>query len=1039
MPFTKSQMEAITSSGENILVSAGAGSGKTTVLTSRVIDLLNHGRHLKRMLILTFTNNAAASMRRKIRKAVLEKSKEKPELLSEEKDLDSSDICTFDSFNQKLVKKYFYKLGIEADFSLVSASLLEGELRKDIQKEFAKLYQSQNETFFKLLNAYTVKDDSEISSFVFNIIKGEESVLDPMQDLKEKRKDPLYSLSLIKEAYQAALEEGKKLTSLFLKGMAQCQDDDVAYGEVKKGITAVFDGYESLTDFGQMKAMYSRYKDQRFSKKKNCESTFSPIYEAAKKAFREPMESLFRSFPSEEKTSSLIASQKDYICLLLDVALASYADFQSFKKEHKIYEFHDIALLASRLLKEHEDVRKEVSQSYDEIMVDEYQDNSLLQEDFLSLIGRNNVFMVGDVKQSIYGFRGSRPDFFMKRYTDYQSDPSKGKLIVMNENFRSTKEVISSINIIFSQLMFASFGGADYEKEHQIIAGNSSLYPYKYPTKLIEYSEKGNSQAPDAALEAEIAANEILKMIADGVSVYDEEKKTSVKASFKDFALILDRGTSFDKIEEVFKKMHIPLKIEKNLDVSQQTIILIIRSLFVLYYCLSQSDLSSPRFRHALLSLARGPLGKYSEKELNELFLKGNFKDDYLTKKMGEAVKKTSGQDILSIYRCLIKEFAVLDCLKDFKDPSSSLQFLLVYESQVENMAQLSYTVEDAIEYFHMIDDNDSMKIELQVNASFDDAVTLINIHKSKGLEYPFIFFLGLSKKYNFSSSKERMHYDPHYGLVLPFLKEDFIEEHQLGQIKKDVPDNPLKTAYDLQEKRKDKEEKLRLLYVALTRAKYQMIFLLNSLSRGKIVTKEASDSFSSLLEASGYTPLIQKVDKEEYEKNLIKFEKALPVNEVKKKISYEELPKLSYQTSSRASKTQVHQNQDALKEGTLLHSYLEMVDLKHPDLSFIKEEKEKKIVNDFLNSELRKKYQDYEDYHEYGFIDPLTGIEGSIDLLLLSEKEAIIIDYKTKNLSDEDYPRQLEIYKSNIERIFKRKTVCYLYSLLSSTYEKIC
>jgi ATP-dependent helicase/nuclease subunit A len=1042
MAFTKEQNEAIETKGENVLVSAGAGSGKTTVLTKRVTALIAKGVPLKKMLILTFTNNAASSMRERIRKALEEGGKTDPLLLSQVSDVDAADILTFDAFFQKLVRKYFYRLNIEENFTIVSASLLTRELLEEIDAAFEKRYESQDPAFVSLLEKYTLKDDSDLRKIVTEIIKDSELAAAPLELLKERKADDGDVQARLNSAYAELVLDLKEYIRNFLTAFEGCPDDDEAFGEMKKQICAIFSSYEDCSSFGQLKMLYDNYSMSRLSKKRKAVSDFEPIAKSARNAFKKEMTDMFSSIPSSSKALELILKQKPALDCLYDIAIEASMAFSAFKREHGVYDFSDIAHYAMALLKDNEDVRLETKASYQEIMVDEYQDNSSFQDEFLSLISSDNVFMVGDVKQSIYKFRGAEPRCFMNRYEDYKKHPERGHLILMNQNFRSSSEVIRTVNNVFCKLMTSDFGGADYEKEHQIIAANPAMLSCRLSTEVIRYEDQVMSSSSNTAFEAQIIADEILKMIQSRVSLYNDKEGKPVLVSYKDFALIADRGTEFDKIAEVFAQKKIPLKIEKNLDVTEQTIIKVIISLFTVYGSVQKGDYVSDKFRHALLSLARGPIGKYSEEKLNRLFLEKDFLSDPLVQTMQTLVKAGQKQDIVTIYDSMLKTFEVVPNLKDLYNPSSSLQFLLNYHTDIEGMAVLGYSIEDAIAYFSQVQkgDDEGLGIQLSINSTFSNAVTLTNIHKSKGLEYPIVFLLGLNKRYTLDSGRSHFHFDAVNGLVLPFVRDEFKGEHEVGLYKKEVPSNPLKVAYEEKDDRMEKEEKLRQLYVAMTRPQYQMIFLIKKANSKPRTSVMSCSSFSELLASAKMTEHTTDVKFSDYENDKLMPLGAFAQDPFNKPYSYYTLPPLVYaEKFIRASKIDTEADYRALRRGNELHAYLEAVDLKNHDTSFIKDKEAKALVERFLASPLLKKYEGYEDYHEYGYIDRKTKKEGSIDLLLVGKEDLAIIDYKTKSLSDEKYREQVLSYKENAEAIFHKKARCYLYSILTSEVKEIC
>ena len=1039
MPYTQKQLQAIETTGTNILVSAGAGSGKTTVLSARVMRILKSGKSISNMLILTFTNNAAHNMREKIKQDIKKNLNEFPQLKEQYDLVDTADIMTFDAYNQKLLKRYFYRLGISRDFSIVDSSLMNVQLTKIIRKTFDELYEREDPTFLHILDKYTVKNDKDIFSLIQSIVLEEQKLSNWQQDIEKKISDPYSNGEILNKTYRLAVDTIKEEIAVFLSVFNYCQDDDPAYFEIKEKTLDAFRNYRDIASVEDAKNMYQAWADLKL-KKKRKNSDFKLRYDPARKHFNNRMKGnstkpgLLLSFPSKAQAEYILNSKRDETVFLYKLARKVLVEFFDYKRANQVYDFSDIANYSLRLLRENADIRNEVRDSYFEIMVDEYQDNSDLQEEFLRLISNNNLFMVGDVKQSIYRFRNSNPTYFMNRYYKYSRNDG-GVLIDMNDNFRSSPSVVSDINSIFSRIMFADFGGADYKVSHCIKAGNTEIAKVdNLKTKQFNYTF-GSKDKVVAKFEAQIICEDIIKRINSKELIGVDQHE----ARFSDFCLLCDRGSKFEEIAKVFKDYKIPLKVETNKEVSDQIIVLLIKSLFSLYSCVESNDFSSSAFKHALLSIARSAFCKYSQEKLNRLFTKDLYLEDEIVKRMQAVYKKTAGQDVKTIFLALIEEFKVYEAIKDFVSPSATFQFLQAYESIIDSMAKLRYTSSEVTEYFQTLKE-EKIQVQLYINSASSNSVILTNIHKSKGLEYPIVYYIGLGSKYRNSQYPRGFFYSQFTGIVLPFVKSEFsLQTDEKG--KRETIANPLLEVYKLIEDNQDYEEKVRLFYVGLTRAKYQMIFVepAKEYTPGSLTLKRCR-SFLDLLNCANFVGNIRsftpddlchkcyQVEKQSMEKLPVKFtyEKIVPsyVANVKK-------------TASIGS--EVHVDESLLKFGTYLHKVMESIDFKNPNLEYVEDEKVKRIAERFINSDLIKEHLDWEFYPEYEYFDPVLKTFGSVDLLAVGKEGLLIVDYKLKNISDEGYKVQLETYKRNMENIFKKEAECYLYSLVDSTYVKIC
>lgn len=1033
MPYTKKQLEAIQTTGSNILVSAGAGSGKTTVLSARVMRILKEGHSISNMLILTFTNNAAHNMREKIKKDIKKNLEEFPNLKAQYELVDTADILTFDAYNQKLLKRYFYRLGISKDFSIVDSSLLNVELTRIIRKKFDRLYQEENETFLNILDKYTVKKDEDIFKLIQSIVIQEQKLPNWKEDLTEKINDPYLSGKIIEKTYEVAVESLKEKIENFLDVFKYCEDDDPAYFQIKRETLSSFENWRDISEVNQAKNMYIAWKDLKLRKKSKA-SGFTKIYNETRKHFDTDMKSLFNSFPTKEKAVFILENKKDDVVFLYKLAWDVIEEFLTYKRENGVYDFSDIANYALTLLKENDDIRAEVRDSYFEIMVDEYQDNSDLQEEFLKMISRDNLFMVGDVKQSIYRFRNSNPTYFMRRYNLYK-DNRGGVLIDMNDNFRSSPTLIKDINDIFSRIMFERFGGAEYSKSHKIKAGNMSIAKVD-KLKTMQYNYKFFDKAKVVPkFEAQIICEDIIKRVNSGELVGVDQHPVQ----FSDFCLLCDRGSKFEQIAKVFKDYKIPLKVETNKEVSNQLIVLLIRSLFALYSCVEKSDFSSGMFKHALLSIKRSAFSKCDQESLNKLFLNGDFLQDATVEKMKRVYQQTEGCDVNTVFLALMENFEVYESIKDFPSPSATFQFLQAYESIIDSMAKLKYDSQDVTEYFKTLKD-EKIQVQLSINSAASNSVILTNIHKSKGLEYPLVYYIGLGSKYRINQYPRGFFYSRFTGIVLPFIKEEFSGKMD-EKGKREVIANPLLEVYKLSENSQDYQEKIRLLYVGLTRAKYQMIFVEPDKEYiPGTLTLQRCRSFLDLLNYSNFVGNIRTYNPDDLCGDCYRVDhqddKKLPLDFNYVKIEPEYV-KLIKKTASKGEAT--HAERETLEFGTYVHKVMESLDFDNPDLSWIEDERVKRIAKEFVESDLMKKYSGYKAYPEYEYFDRDFQTFGSVDLLLVGDEQLVIIDYKLKNISDENYISQLNTYKRNIEGIFKKRAKCFLYSLIDSTYKEIC
>ena len=455
--WTKEQEQAITKTGTNIIVSAGAGSGKTAVLTERTIRKLLNGTNINRLLILTFTNAAAAEMKERIRKAI------KKANLKEQLDyLDSAYITTFDSFALSTVKKYHTILGVSPNISIMDNSIELLKTEEIINNVFDAMYGDSD--FDKLINDFCIKSDDNIKNIVIEISK-KLDLLSNKNEYLDNYIDTHFNdefiddktnkyLDIIINTKNSIEESYKNLISMVDNKFIETYNiepllNSNTYIEIKSNLTLI----------GSPR------------KNKNCEDDYK-IYKDEITSILKDLKELTRFENIQEIKDSLLAT-KPYISAISKVINKFDLEFNKYKKENDLYTFSDIALMSIKLLKENIDIKEELKNSFDEIMVDEYQDTSNIQEEFINLIANNNLYMVGDIKQSIYRFRHANPYIFRDKYENY-SEEKDGIKIDLLKNFRSRMEVLDNINLIFNLIMDNEVGDAEYKESHQMNFGNTN-------------------------------------------------------------------------------------------------------------------------------------------------------------------------------------------------------------------------------------------------------------------------------------------------------------------------------------------------------------------------------------------------------------------------------------------------------------------------------------------------------------------------------------------------------------------------------------
>ncbi len=506
--WTKEQKEAIEKSGSNIIVSAGAGSGKTAVLSERVIYKLHSGIHIDELLILTFTRAAAEEMKDRIRKKI----KKEPALSRELDALESSYITTFDSFALSVVKKYHYLLNIPKSIEITDETIVKLEKRRIIDKIFDEAYESATELFTNLVKRFSLKNDTTLKNSVLELAEKIENYTGKETYLQFLREEFFgeENLTIIVEAFLARVQELKKILSLELENTYHYFDEK--FNEKLSSALLPVINAQNLDELIALKGT----KLPRLPNGTDDEA--KEVKEVLKKALEDLL--ALTEYGNETQIKNDILSTKETTLAIVDLLEKFFAALAKFKQKNQIYTFADIAELAIKILKTHEEARLELKNKFKEIMIDEYQDTNDVQETFIGLIASDNVYMVGDIKQSIYRFRGSNPSIFKEKYDNYSKNIG-GYKIDLIKNFRSREEVLNNINRIFDLLMDDELGGAAYTVSHEMVYGNT-LYDevrmpaYDYDFEILEYPDMSESDYTGTEAEIFTIGSDIKNKISTG-------------------------------------------------------------------------------------------------------------------------------------------------------------------------------------------------------------------------------------------------------------------------------------------------------------------------------------------------------------------------------------------------------------------------------------------------------------------------------------------------------------------------------------------
>lgn len=1040
--WTDQQKKAFTSFGHNIIVSAGAGSGKTAVLSERVYRHVSERNiDINRLLVLTFTNKAADEMKNRIRKKIIE-DEEKLFVSSEFKNsqlnkIDSAYIMTFDAYALSLIKKYHYLFNIDRNIGIIDANVLNIKTKEILDEIFTEEYEKNDNTFTELINRFCVKNDNNIRSAVHDINQKLEMIYEREKFISEYR-ESFYSDKSI-ERYIEEYREVLRNSINKIRGMER------EFSDYVENTDDYFSGLNDLYNSVSYEEIIESL-DRCIVLSKKLPNGSSEACKDIKGKLSKEINDLKKKAISKDEIRNSILNTEEHCVYILKLCELLEKRLNEFKRDNNLYSFTDIFKMAIELVDKHEDVRQEIRNGFAEILIDEYQDTNDLQDEFIRRISDNNVYMVGDIKQSIYRFRNANPDLFKEKYETY-SISDTDELIELPHNFRSRKEVLEDINVVFDRTMDLSIGGADYKKAHHMLAGrsNDDIGDDKH-LELLSYEYDKKKEPFDILDKNEFEAFVVAKDILDRVGKYRINDKGNIReAQFSDFCIIVDRTTNFDMYKQILTYHQIPCVIEKDEKMSDSDLITVIRDVFKILTCIDNDDYGYA-FEYAYVSLGRSFLCEMSDSKIYDVVKNKTYEDTEIMKKIRNIYDSIESKTITDILDEIIDKFdiyAKLVKIKDVKENQIKIDYLYQLAHTLNSM---SYDYRDFDEYlkdvFESDDENNDIRYSIATGNS--NAVKIINIHKAKGLEYKICYYVALDVKFNKQDIKERIIFDKSLGVIIP----EYIENRGLK-------DTVLKTIFKYHYDIEDTSERIRLFYVALTRCEEKMIIvcpLKDNTNTNTVVSdyiRSGYNSFNDLLSSiySDLGPYMKDIDYHDYlltnkYQNSKKNEK--DIKETNRSIDIKKMYdiKPEYIESGRYSKdsglldTRTIHNMEL---GTRLHYYLETLDFNNPDYSSIEKEYVDRIKA-FMDSELMNNVKDGKPYKEYEFVYEEDNVlkHGFIDLLMEYEDHFDIIDYKFRNIDDEHYDEQLNGYRNYISSISNKKVNCYLYSIMDGIYREV-
>ena len=894
--WTTEQQQVIDLRNRNILVSAAAGSGKTAVLVERIVKIItdkNHPVDIDHLLIVTFTNAAAAEMRERIGNAIEKALDEQPgneHLLRQLTLIHNAQITTIDSFCLYVVRNHFHEIDLEPNFRIGD----EGELkllREDVLgRVLEQNYEEPSEAFSDFVEGYASgRTDAALNEMILQLYEFSRSYPWP-----EKWLDSFVGIyrienreELDRAEWLAPLTENicfvlKDCEQLLKQALAVTQQDD-GPDMYEKAVRSDLEKYESLsklTSFCELSVALSDIKYDRLASSRGFEGDpdklelVKSLREQAKDVVKKLCKQYF--FCSPEMMIEQLERTEPMLEEVVRLTKQFADEFAAAKRRKNLVDFHDVEHFALQILVDEETEKakktaEEFRDTFEEIMIDEYQDSNEVQETLLRSIsreerGENNIFMVGDVKQSIYRFRLARPELFMKKYDSYSLEESTTQRIDLHKNFRSREEVLTCTNDIFYKIMVRSLGNVEYDAEAALYPGAS--YPVSADfTPEILLADSNDELLEDTelsdkkTLEAKIVAEEIRHLMKTQ-PVTDKATGELRAARYSDIVILLRSLSGWaDSLVEVLNGNGIPAHTVSSTGyfstVEVQTVLSMLRLLdnprqdipmaAVLrspmagltdeeLAVLRLEDGSVP-FHEAVLELAEGLYEEDGQKEISD-----SEADSEADQKQGrnadgkkeDDIETTAHRKLLKFYkkyrqlRQLVPDTPIHELIEIILRETGYGHYVAAMPAGSRRTANLNMLLEKAAAYektsykglFHFVRYIDELQKydvdfgEADMVGENEDVVRIMSIHKSKGLEFPIVIVSGMGKNFNKQDTRSKMVLHPELGIGLDYMDG-----------KKRIKSPTIaKKAIAKQIELENLGEELRVLYVALTRAKEKLI-----------------------------------------------------------------------------------------------------------------------------------------------------------------------------------------------------------------------
>lgn len=899
--WTEEQLNAIQTRNCNLLVAAAAGSGKTAVLVERIIKIITNVDNpvdIDKLLVVTFTNAAAAEMRERIASAISKELDKNPNSKNLQKQLtllNRANITTMHSFCLDVIKNNFHKIDLDPSFRIGDQT--EGVLIKSdvIEELFEDRYENDDQEFINLVEAFSsYKNDDNLKDLILSLYNFTMSGPWPEAWLKESTEAfNINSLDELNKSKWAKILI--KSINIEIEGYIKMLNKAIEIINGTDGLEAYLDNFssekeqlEKIYNLGGsgLDELYNLLTNIKFERLKTikkdkvsdeeAQNTVKKIRDDIKKRITELRESAFSLTPTEMLES--IKGAYPYIKKLSEVILDFGDRFSKKKKEKNILDFNDLEHLCLKILIDYDEnnkivpsqVSKDFREFFDEVLVDEYQDSNNVQETIINLVSRKelnnpNVFMVGDVKQSIYRFRQAKPELFIEKYNNYKINEGLNRKIQLYKNFRSREEIINGVNYIFKELMSDMVGELEYTDEESLNLGSSYeisndesvILGGSIEVNIIDKSDEDeennninydneeiNDDEEDEIaginLEGKVIAKRIKQLMSasNGKSfkVLDKQSGEYRPLKYKDIVILLRATKNYaENLLEELGEEGIPVYADTGSGYFESIEIRTIMSLLKI--------IDNPLQDVPMLAVLKSPIMGFSAEELADVRLENKEKYFYenilcIAGKCDEKSEKVYSDKLIEKCNYLIdslgkwRKKAIYMPIDEFiwllymdtayygyvgAMPNGVLRQanLKILFQRAKQFEQTSFKgLFNFINFINRLTKSSGDMGSAKILGENEDVVRIMSIHKSKGLEFPVVFLCGVGKNFNLMDLNKSILYHHELGFGPDFI--DLEKRLSLGTIAKEAIKKKMRL--------ETLSEEMRILYVALTRAKEKLI-----------------------------------------------------------------------------------------------------------------------------------------------------------------------------------------------------------------------